>query len=541
MGRAGESGLIAGVAGRRACHIVSVGWVRPRVGSCHRPQEPVKGRVDWKAALPRSRLSRVICGLVVVLLAGCGGRNPAPDPPVDLQAPFSRSGQGRAPDRWWRVFGDGNLDSLVDRVLQSNLSLKGTWQRLRAARALADRESASLFPQLDLTSQATAESGVNQRVRRPGQFQSGLSAEYELDLWGRIRAGVQAERLRARATRADYRTAALSLAAEVTRTYYRLAEARGRLALIESQIETNRKVLRLIKAQFGAGQAQSADVLRQRQLLESVREQRSETRARIQTLEHQLAVLLGRSPQKGVAYRPDALPVLPPLPDTGVPADLVRRRPDVRSAFLRLQAADREVAAAISDQFPRITLSASALTRSSGAASLYQDWALSFTAGLVAPLIDAGRRSAEVDRTRAVKRQRLYEYGQAILTAFQEVEDALAQEAEQRERIRSLREQVRMAAKSYDQLRWRYLNGLGGYLDVLTALSDTQELRRELLSASLGLVEQRIALYRALAGGFPTQREAEDGRASQGSAGPARGSASKERGPSADKVPAVEG
>ncbi len=110
--------------------------------------------------------------------------------------------------------------------------------------------------------------------------------------------------------------------------------------------------------------------------------------------------------------------------------------------------------------------------------------------------------------------QRLYEFGQTILTAFREVEDALIQEKKQLQRIRSLEEQVRLAKETYERLKYEYFNGAGDYIDVLAALTDEQRLRRDLLSARLALLEFRIALYRALAGGFKTSREAEDNGAS---------------------------
>jgi outer membrane protein TolC len=114
-----------------------------------------------------------------------------------------------------------------------------------------------------------------------------------------------------------------------------------------------------------------------------------------------------------------------------------------------------------------------------------------------------------VNRTEAVRTQRLYEYGQAVLTAFQDVEDALIREQKQREQIQNLERQVALGRQAYEQLRLQYFNGAVGYLDVLTALDELQQLRRDLLTARRVLVEDRIALYRALAGGFDTGRGTE--------------------------------
>ncbi len=446
--------------------------------------------------------------MAVFILAGCGTQKEI-DAPVEIPEAFSASGSEVVPDKWWTTFEDEQLNAAIDTAMQSNFDLLTAWERLRAAKAVVDRESSSLFPSLEAS--GTGElNRFSDSSQDSEQIQLGLSSVYEIDLWGRIQSSVDAERYRAQATLLDYQTVALSLAAEITRTWYQLADGQNQLQLIEEQIETNATVLELIQNRFEIGQIQSVDVLRQQQLLEASREQKTYAEARVQLLEHQLAVLLGETPQHGTEYRPVDLPELAPLPEAGVPTDLVRRRPDVQSAYSALLAADRDLASAISNQFPRLTISASATTSADNAGSLFEDWALSFAGNLLAPIFYGGELRAEVNRNEAVKQQRLYEYGQTILTSFREVEDALVQEKNQVQSIQSIERQVELATKAYEQLRVQYLNGGGNYLDVLTALDGIQQLRRDLLSARLTLVEYRIALYRALAGSFETEMMARE-------------------------------
>jgi NodT family efflux transporter outer membrane factor (OMF) lipoprotein len=451
-------------------------------------------------------------GLLVVFSAGLLGCTSASETTTPVAPPdtFSAAGAQEIPDRWWTVFESERLNALVDTATASNFTLRTAWQRLQAAEAVVDREGGALYPDLEASGRAEQRGGTDDAFAVGGNLELGLSSVYEVDFWGRIRSRVEAERLRAEATRADYQTAALSVSAEVVRTWAQLAEARSQRQLVEEQIETNVTVLELLENRLETGQIQSPDVLRQRQLVESTREQRAAAESRVQVLEHRLAVLLGRSPQAGVEEPPDALPSPPPLPETGVPTDLVRRRPDVQSAFRLLKAADRDLAAAISDQYPRLTLSASGSTISESATDLFESWAYSFAGNLLAPIFRGGELRAEVDRTEAVRTQRLFEYGQTILTAFREVEDALIREQQQRTQIQQLEDQVDLAQQAYQQLRVQYLNGTTGYLDVLTALDEVQQLRRDLLSAELTLVLDRIALYRALAGSFETDREREN-------------------------------
>ena len=446
-------------------------------------------------------------GLLGALL-GCSPQTEITKLPVEEAGDFSLSGTADVTDRWWTDFNDKKLNSLVDSALTNNYNLQVTWQRLMAAEAVAKKQSATLFPWLDASAQGRSSRFGGNTVLRDN-LSLDASASYEVDLWGRIRSQVEAERFRAEATRWDYKTAALSLSAEISRAWFQLLETRNQLELINHQIETNQKTLRLLKARFGSGQIRSVDILRQRQLLESTREQKASLQASKKVLENRLAVLTGQPPQEAFKYQGDSLPDMPPLPETGLPSELLRRRPDVQSAFNALKAADKGVASAISNRYPRLSLSASlsSTASSSNVEDILSGWVSSFGGNLLAPLFYAGQRKAEVDRAEAVKNQRLYQYGQAVLTAYQEVEDALVQEKKQRQKIESIQKQLEMAQQSYEQLRLEYFNGMSDYLDVLTALDEEQRLQRDLLSARMTLLEYRIALYRALAGGFETERE----------------------------------
>jgi len=176
-----------------------------------------------------------------------------------------------------------------------------------------------------------------------------------------------------------------------------------------------------------------------------------------------------------------------------------------------VQAADRDYAAAMRNRFPRLSLSASASSSADQAGDLFKNWASSFAGNLLVPIFYGGRLHAEAKRTDAVKEQRVYEYAQTVLTAFREVEDALVQESRQRERLATIVEQVNLARQAYEYLQVQYFNGARSYLDVLTALDDVQQLRRDLLDAELTLMTYRIGLYRAIAGSFTTPQLRADG------------------------------
>jgi len=457
------------------------------------------------------QINFLACVAVVLLplLAGCATPQPTEQAQViEAAPPFTSTGNAGLQERWWRSFGDEGLNDQVRRGTQDNFALRAAWQRLRAAQAAARVAAADLYPTLDATAGAQAQEGSS--VSDNTDLSLGLEAAYELDLWDRIASQAQAERFRAQADRFDYQATALLLSGQITRAWYRLINARAQLDLIEQQVQTNEQVLDLLTARFDVGQIRSADVLRQKQLIEATREQAILARQDKALLTHQLLVLTGQSPQSGEIETKASLPELPPAPATGLPGELVQRRPDVREAYALLQAADRELASAVSNQYPRITLFASLTSSASNAKDLFNNWLGSVAGQAVAPLLDGGQRRAEVDRTAAVRDQRIAEYGNAVLIAFQEVQDALALERTRSERLRNIETRIQTLRQTYEQLRTQYINGVTDYLAVLDVLTEQQSLERTRLNARLDQIEARISLHSALAGGFDTPRDLND-------------------------------
>nr|WP_097056695.1 efflux transporter outer membrane subunit [Salinimicrobium sediminis] len=442
--------------------------------------------------------------IIIGLLFSCSPRLSPADAPIPQPEAFSFSGTAALSDKWWENFEDPVLDSLIEQGLEQNLELAGNWEQFQAALAVVDRESSFFWPQVDATA-GTAVTRPRDEFSRNEDLQVGLSASYELDLWGRIRAAVQAEEFRAQATLFDYQAAAMSISAEISITWYRLLSARKQLELADEQIRTNEDIMRLIRARFTGGQIRAVDILRQEQLLEGTRDERIFYETRIAVLKNQLAVLLGRPPQNVDVLTTAALPELPPLPASGLPLELVRRRPDLRQSYNLVLAADREMAQAIRSKYPRISLNAVGQAQGGNFNDLFQDWAYTLAGNLVAPLFYGGRLNAEVNRTEALKNSTLYQYGQDVLIAFEEVENALIREQKQNERIQLLERRLDLSAKTNRQLRNEFLNGMTEYLEVLLSLDQEQQLQREMIQAQQERLEYRIALYRALAGGFETE------------------------------------
>ena len=330
----------------------------------------------------------------------------------------------------------------------------------------------------------------------------GLTTNYELDLWGRLRASQQSALLNLEASREDVYSAMHTVAGQVVLTWLDILLDKNVLEVVREQIKKNETNLELIELRWRNGLATALDVFQQRQAVAQAGAAIPPLEAQLATLEHQLAVLLGKAPRADLGLAADAFPEPGALPDQGIPADLLAQRPDVRAAGLWLRSADWQVSAARADRLPAIRLSASASYGADEFDLLFDNWMARLAGSVTGPIFDAGSRKAEVARTRAVVDERLAAYQQTVAIAVQEVEDALVLEAKQGEYIDALKRQLDAAESAYGESLARYRKGLNDYLPVLSALTAVQTLERTLVQAEHDLLVYRVQLHLALGGAW---------------------------------------
>jgi len=458
-----------------------------------------------------NRYSRSYLIVVALLLLGGGCHRPAGklELPMDIPEAFSAEGAIPTAPRWWEHFGDARLDALVKEALAGNFTLQTAWDRLAQAEAAAKRTNATFWPAVDWT----AGTSTSRRDAKPtGTTETrthslGLAAGYEVDLWSELAATRRAAQLDVLAQQEAVDTAAITISASVTGTWYQLAEAQALVQIAEAQIVANKRVLEIVTTQFRNGAARAADVLRQRQLVASTQAQLLSSQETVEVLQYQLAVLLGRAPSLAWAGAEIGFAEIVELPAVGVPTEVLWRRPDVRQSYRNVQAADQRLAVAIADQYPRLSLSAG-LSTSSGASAqdLFRDWVTNLAANAMGPIFDAGLRKAEVERQRAIISERIHFWSEIVLGALQEVETALSQDRQQTLLLASIREQLTLAGQTYERNRESFMKGQVDYIRVLESLQSLQGLERSEVTARRILIQRRIDLYRAIAGPWEMQR-----------------------------------
>lgn len=406
-----------------------------------------------------------------------------------------------AVDSWWTLFDDPRLDALMEEAFTGNLDLEAAIARLEQLQAIGRISNAGRRPTLSIEGQASREKSPGFFGDNEGSsYRLSAAAAFEIDLWKKLASRRNAARLEAEASVEEVHALYLGLSARLADLYYLAAEQRSQLELTGHTVASFAETLAMVERRYREGLVPALDVYQARQNLAAARARRPQLEASLARAEHALSVLVGRYPESGTG-EVAILPTIPEAFSAGLPSELIARRPDVQSSLLQVQASDQRIAAAIAERFPSFNLIGS-YGRSSSAFST-GDITGSFwsvAASLLQPVIDGGRRRAETDRSRAEFRQRLAGYRQAVLTAFQEVEDALVSNRTGEQRIVLLKERAVAAEAALRLSKDRYRQGLSDYLPVLTSQGLHFDAQSRLLEARRLLISERIGLARALGG-----------------------------------------
>ena len=467
--------------------------------------------------------------------AGPNYRRPMVAAPPQWTAPQTRGvAKGVEPetDLWWKSFRDGELDSLIERAVEANYDLQLATARVEEARAATGLARSNYYPQ------AGAGAAVN-RVRQTGaglvpgrgvqlfnyesnSYNIDANLSWEIDLFGRIRRGVEAAQGDLAASEQDRRNVLITVLGDVARYYSQLRGAQLRLEIANQNIAIAEDTLALTRARAAGGQASHRDVAQAEGELEAVRSQPPALKTEIQVAIHRLGVLLGKQPGELEAeLSPQApIPPVPPEAPAGIPSGLLERRPDIRSAEAQLASATARVGIAKADYFPRFTLLGNAGREATQLHDLSLGFGNYFGAGpsVSLPVFTGGRIRSNVEIQNARVRQTAAEYKSTILRAFEETENALVAYANEQDRRDRLDAAVRSDETSFELANVQYKAGLADFLTVLDAQRQMYASRDLLAQSQTNVTANLIALYRALGGGWSISPNATAGIAMKSAA-----------------------
>jgi multidrug efflux system outer membrane protein len=416
---------------------------------------------------------------------------------------------------WWRLYGDPNLDQLISTATASNQSLKLAVARVDEARAVARVAGSYLAPTIAANPSFSRArySGTRDSPTRGQRVQSGATVNdwlvpvdltYEVDVWGRVRRGLESARAQAVASADDEAAVRLTVQTDVAQFYFTLRLLDAQVETLTSTVAAYQEQVRVLSVQVRTGLAGPVALYQaQAQLEATSAQQRDLERARADQ-EHALAILCGqRAPSFTVAVNP-LRETSPPEVPAGLPAALLARRPDVASAEQMVVAANAQIGVATADFFPRLALTGSAGFESASVKSLFswQSRIASIVPGLTQPIFQRGRLRANLAATKARHRQAVATYVNQVLIAYGDVEDALTDRQALAGMVSHLREAVDASRNYLRVAQVQYKNGLVDYLVVIDA-------ERTLLGNQLSLTQAEnlqliasIRLIKALGGGW---------------------------------------
>ncbi len=464
-----------------------------------------------------SRLIDILCCTSTLLLATGCAVGPRYRQPANLQpTQFEQAGalsdtSAPAETEWWRGFGDPLMESLIHSAATNNHDLRIAQSRLQEARALWTQARFDFAPTIrsqnyyenTQTSRAT-QSDRDRSGRHNELYRVGFDSTWELDLWGKARRNVEAARATIEAVEASRDDVLISVRAEVALNYLELRGLQNQLVVAERNATNQTEILVLAQALRDGGQGTQLDVARARSLLNATLATIAPLHSDLEQAKHRLAVLCGLPPA-GLKeqLRPTApLPTLPTQVPLGSPADLLRRRPDLRSAERSLAAATARIGVETADLFPSVTFVGSIglqANRFSGFGDAGTD-AWGFGPHLSWAALDLGRVRQRIKAANSRAEGALVTYEKTVLLALEETENALVGFSGQRQRLGFLREAERAAAEAVALARQRYRDGVSDFLGVLDAERTLLSLQEQLVASETLTATSLVRVYKSLGG-----------------------------------------
>lgn len=470
-----------------------------------------------RKALPVARVFAL--AMAAVTLAGCVVGPDYHKPNLAMPAKWGNAKPAEndgAPQlsKWWTRLGDPMLDELVDQAVAGNLDVAAAKARVREARATYRQQVGTLFPAVDASASATrSANGGNVSdsgditVEGPfNSFQAGFDASWELDLFGANRRGIEAARYGAQAADEELRDTLVTLIGDVTSNYVAARGFQARLDLARRTAASQRETAGLTRTKLEAGAASAVDVA-------NATGQAASTEANVPALEsqlaqtvHRLSVLTGQPPTALADRMKKAKPIpTPKLPiPAGIPADILATRPDVRMAERQLAQSTALIGQAEANRYPAVSLVGSVATSGVHIGDLAKQSSISWSFGptLTLPVFQGGQLQAAVEIAQAQRDQSFVAYRASVLTALEDVENALVALAQERAR----RAKLATASASYRQAstlsRALYETGAASFLDVLVAERSLYTAEDALIQSRIDITNDYIALNKALGGGW---------------------------------------
>ena len=470
----------------------------------------------------RKNLARFIAITAMLIFSGCAAVGPNYVPPVidvskSWHTPMKGGLESAAPNletlsRWWTVFHDPLLSRLIHQAIVGNLDVKEARARVLEARANRGEASAALFPTLDATGEVFKSKGSEETGAGTERtsYSAGFDAGWEVDIFGGIRRSVEAADADLEAEKASLQDVLVTLTAEVAVNYVEMRTYQTRLKVVTQNLESQEETYQLTQWRAQAGLSDTLAVQQARYNMESTRSQLPEIRSGLATAKNRLAVLLGRQPGSLSAELETSaqIPITPATVAVGIPADCIRRRPDIRQAEQEVAAQTARIGVATAELYPKFTLMGSIGLEALSIGGFASSDGLTYSIGpgFSWRLFDGGAIRQNIKAQTAIETQTLARLESTVLEALEEVENALKAYAEEQNRRVALVKAGDAARQAALLAQNKYEAGIIDFNDVLEAQRSQLSFEDELAQSEGQVTTNLIAIYKALGGGWAAEK-----------------------------------
>jgi multidrug efflux system outer membrane protein len=447
---------------------------------------------------------------IIVCLLFVTGCMVGPDyKPQDVNAPAQWVGTKNTESadkvllQWWTEFNDPNLTSLIERAMKSNLDVKQAEERIRQARAALGVVDAAFWPAA--TASASQTRSRSAQGIKSNLLKTGLDAAWELDIFGGTRRNIESAQASVEASVYDSRDVLVTLTSEVATNYINLRGFQQEIIIAKNNLDTQQQSAAIVRKRFEGGFVSALDVANSDAQVATTLSQIPTLETSAQQAIYNIAVLLGQQPASLLEelFPASSIPVTPPEVPTGLPSEMLRRRPDIRRAEAQIHSATAQIGVAAADLFPKFNLNGSIGVSAVGSKSLNWDnrtWSIGPSASW--EIFNAGRVSANIEVQKALQQQSVLTYQQTILTALQDVENALIAYTKEKQRNTALVDSVTANRKAVELSTKLYTEGQIEFLNLLDAQRSLYSSEDALVQSNRNLSTNLIALYKALGGGW---------------------------------------
>ncbi len=434
----------------------------------------------------------------LLTLTACAQKNEVVIEELNISTSFIKQGHSPVDVNWWQSFNNQQLTQFVTQGLEDNLSLKSQELRLKSSKITADIAGANLYPDLKLAGSASTAFDDFGQVKNAS---FGVSSSWELDLWGSLAANENKAYWQYQGQEALYRARANLVAANVTSAWLGIVSEQEKKQVLAQQYQRTNDALITITRRFAMGKNSVTNIWQQQKLLKTIEVHQERNLTNLFLHQQTLALWLGIPTTELITIEFDSLPFLPGIPETGIPAQILKYRPDIEHALAKIQAANESLAVAIAAQYPRITLRANYSSSTNSFKELFNDWQGNLIASLTMPLFDAGTTQLVIEQRQLELKALMFDYQQVWLEAIASVNQVLINEAQLLKVAKNLTSQLDLAERTEKLTIIKYLNGKTSYLELLKAQESILSIEQQCIEANRKLVINRVLLYRELSHG----------------------------------------